>query len=382
MTVMMTIRKMTRGFKIASPGSVKFALILLGFWFLFAALPLEAKSLLDDMPTPVTSSPSETTSKPKAKSAPESEPNLLESGTESTTLSTGTESTTLSTGTSSTTLSTGTASTTLSTGTGSTTLQAGTTGTTLKVRAKKTQKPTTILFLLDASLSMKEKIGRDKHGNKIQKIDAAKQVLQQAMMKIPAGVDIGLRVFGHFGGMDGCRATALLVPPGKGNRASIIRRVRPIRPTGLTPLTFALFQAAESDLRRARGRKTIILITDGVDTCGLDPCAYIKTLKFKGIDLKVDIVGLDIRRDFAKKKLDCIAKNSGGKYYDADTAAKLIDSVSNSVSRAISGQVITGGGDSGANITNPLTPAELIPIVPMDSFDPKSAPEAKNKGGK
>lgn len=289
----------------------------------------------------------------------------------STSLKSGTSSNTLSTGTQSTTLSTGTQSTTLSTGTQSTTLQGGTLGTMIKARAVKKAKPVTILFLFDSSLSMKDKIGRDKHGNKIQKIDAAKQMMQKALMKIPPGVKLGLRVFGQLSrGQLECRATALLVPPGTGNRGAIIRRVRRIKPTGLTPLTYALYQAAEYDLRRIKGKKTIILITDGVDTCGKNPCSYIKTLAMKGISLKVDVVGLDIRRDGAKKKLDCIAKNSGGKYYDADTAAKLIDSVSASVSRAISGQVITNSSE-GSKIKNIETPPDLVPILPMDHFDSK-----------
>lgn len=323
-----------------------FSVLLLSLVFV---APVRAENSIPDMPQPV-----------------------LESGTSSTTLSTGTASTTLSTGT---------ASTTLSTGTASTTLEAGTASMMIKARAIKKQKPTTILFVVDASLSMKEAIDRDEHGRKIQKIDAAKQVLQKAMMKIPTGVDVGLRVFGHLSqpGLE-CQATALLVPPGKGNRTAIISRVRPIRPTGLTPLTYALHQAAEYDLRRAPGQKTIILITDGVDTCGHDPCAYIKTLKPRGIDLKVDIVGLDIRRDFAKKKLDCIATSSGGKYYDANTAADLIDSVSHSVSQAISGEVIIGGSEEN-KMKNTLTPAELIPILPMDHFD-SSSPKDQNQKSK
>ena len=286
-------------------------------------------------------------------------------------LEASTSSTTLQAGTGSTTLQAGTDSTTLQAGTDSTTLQAGTIGTLIKARAIKKEEPITILFLLDASLSMKEKIGRDEHGNKIQKIDSAKQVLQKALLKIPTNVSLALRVFGQIGGMGplACQATALLVPPGTGNRASIIRRVRGIIPTGLTPLTYALHQAAENDLRRVKGRKTIILITDGVDTCGHDPCAYIKTLASKGIKLRVDVVGLDIRRDNAKKKLGCISKSSGGKYYDADTAAKLIESVSRSVSQAISGEVIL---NPESQIKNPETPPELIPILPMDTFDTQS----------
>lgn len=272
----------------------------------------------------------------------------FKTGTQSTTLQTGTESTLLQTGTESTLLQTGTQSTTLQTGAGSTMLQVGT---------EKTGGPVTILIIFDASLSMNEKL---EHQD--QKIDAAKKVLETALSRIPPDVKVGLRVFGHTAFPDSCHASALLVPPGVGNRGSIIKRIRRIIPTGMTPLTFALQQAAENDLRDIEGRKTIILITDGNDTCNADPCAYIATLPYRGINIKVDVVGLDLKDKSAKRKLDCISKMSNGKYYDAHTAPELLDSISHSVSQAISGVVITNKGQ------NKETPPELVPIVPMQKL--------------
>ncbi|MBZ0189384.1 MAG: VWA domain-containing protein [Candidatus Obscuribacterales bacterium] len=280
-------------------------------------------------------------------------------------LSAGTASTRLESGTSSTTLEGGTGSTTLQGGAGSTTLSTGTSGALLQGRTEHKGGPVTILFLVDASLSMRDNLER-----KVQKIDAAKKVLEKSMLGIPPDVKVGLRVFGHFAqsDFDPCRASILLVKPGLGNRGTIINKMRRIRPTGMTPLTFAIAQAAENDLRAVRGRKTIILITDGAETCGHDPCAYIQTLAARGIDLKVDVVGLDLRRDVsARNQLNCIASKSGGKYYDAKTASELIESVSNSVSKAISGKVVIGSDKD--NIANPDTPPELIPIVPMGRLE-------------
>ncbi len=272
-------------------------------------------------------------------------------------LQAGTQSTTLQTGTESTLLQTGTESTMLQTGTESTMLQTGAAGTMLQVGTEKTGGPVTILVIFDASLSMNENLE-----HKDQKIDAAKKVLETALMRIPSDVKVGLRVFGHINFPSPCSASALLVPPGFGNRGAIIKRIRRIIPTGMTPLTFALRQASENDLRDVEGKKTIILITDGADTCGEDPCAYIATLPYRGINIKVDVVGLDLRDKNSKRKLDCIAKLSNGKYYDAHTTPELMDSISHSVSQAISGVVMTNKGQ------NKLTPPELIPIVPMQKL--------------
>ncbi len=277
---------------------------------------------------------------------------------------TGTDSTMLQTGTQSTTLEAGTQSTLLEAGTGSTMLQTGTAGALIHGNVEREAGPVTVIFLMDASLSMKD----DLEG-KTQKIDAAKQVLQRALMKIPTEVHVGVRVFGQSvpAGFE-CQATALLVPPGIGNRRTIIEKIRRVIPTGMTPLTLALFHAAERDLRKVQGKKTIILITDGAETCGSDPCAYIATLPSRGIKLKLDIVGLDVKDLMAKKQLDCIAKTGGGQYYDASTSTKLIDSVSASVSKAISGEVLLPGLNKG-KVINPETPPELVPIVPLGSLD-------------
>ncbi len=279
-----------------------------------------------------------------------------------------TDSTTLQGGTDSTMLQGGTGSTTLQGGTGSTTLQGGTDGTTIHGGTQRDGGPVTILFLVDASLSMKDDLSRD--GKDVQKMDAAKKVLQQAIQRIPSDVNLALRVFGQFAapGLE-CQASALLVPPGTGNRRTIIGKMRDIHPTGMTPLTYAIAQAAERDLARVVGKKTIILITDGEDTCGFDPCAYVQTLPSRGVNLKVDILGLDMKRAHAARaKLDCIAKSSGGKYFDNDTSAKLLESISHSVSQAISGTVVTPGTPT-KDILNTQTPPELTPIIPAQSLD-------------
>jgi len=290
----------------------------------------------------------------------------LETGTRSTMLETGTQSTTLHTGTQSTTLQTGTRSTTLQTGTQSTLIQGNAQNSLLQGGIERQGGPVNILLIMDCSYSMKEKLGGQE-----QKLEAAKLVLQNALARIPSDVNLGLRVFGQgymatgfkmIPGID-CRQTALLVPLGQGNRRSIIEKVRNLKPFGMTPLEYALRQAAEDDFVGVQGTKTIILITDGADTCGGDPCRFIQMLPSLGIKIKVDVVGLDLKKDHsARAQLNCITEASGGKYYDVNTAAQLIESVSNSVNKAISGRVIAKPGMS---VKNSETPPELQTIQPL-----------------
>lgn len=224
----------------------------------------------------------------------------------------------------------------------------GTDSTLIQSQVERHVNPLHILFLVDGSRSMIEDLERG-----TQKIDAAKQVVQNALSRIPSDVNLGLRVFGVGYGrrsllaMSGlsleseCQNTALLVPIGRGNRRTILEQVRQIKPFGMTPLAYAIEQAAANDFRGLEGDKVIILITDGADTCGRNPCEVVERLPLFGIKLAVDVVGLGLKRDpAARRELNCISKTSGGKYYDAKTAAELVDSVSQSVRKAIQGRVI------------------------------------------
>jgi Ca-activated chloride channel family protein len=304
------------------------------------------------------------TTKPLSSSPAGSQSAPLQTGTSSTTLQTGTSSTTLQTGTSSTMLQTGTDSTLLKTGTDSTLLQTGTASSLIQSGIEKLAGPVNILFVLDCSYSMKDKMTGE------QKMESAKQVLQMAMSRIPSDVNVGLRVFGEGGSRRAafipeidCRQSALLVPLGTNNRRTIIEKVRNINPYGMTPLEYALRQAAEDDFEGVKGTKTLILISDGADTCGGNPCLFISHLPMIGIKVKVDIVGLALHGDrAAQNQLKCVAETSGGKYYDADTAAKLIESVSQSVNQAISGRVLPKGDTPVKNIE---TPPELQQIQPL-----------------
>lgn len=318
--------------------------------------------------------PTNSTGTPDSFSAtPSLAPSALQGGTDSTILQTGTQSTLLQSGTQSTTLQTGTQSTMLQTGTQSTTLQGGAYGTILQGGATRQGGPVSILVLVDASRSMSEKINGSVVGGMLglgaqakdqQKMDAAKVVLENTLARIPLDVSLGLRVFGQTFNNDGndCTQTALLVPVGKNNRRIIRDAVGTLKPFGLTPLTYALYQA-EKDLEPIEGNKTIILISDGVDTCGADPCALIRRLSAAGIRIKIDIVGLGLGRDqAAKAQLNCISEASGGKFYDANTAGELLDSITTSVKQAIQGKVIT----------------RMKPATPPQDEQQQSAPADQN----
>ncbi len=278
---------------------------------------------------------------------PEEQPKKIQGGTQSTTMQSGTNSTTLQTGTNSTMLQTGTKSTLLETGTKSTLLEmgtnatkleTGTAGTLLQTGIERKIEPSNILILLDCSNTMKLALDGST-GQPEERLTAAKNVLKSTLQTIPSDVRVGLRVFGNSNvrsDPSDCKQSFLLVPIGLHNRGEIVAKSDQLKARGLTPLAYALKEAA-ADFEGLPGERHIILISDGADTCHQDPCLFITKLRELGFKMRVDVIGVDKKAKIAEGwQLECIAKESGGKYFEADTAAKVADSIKQSVLEAIS----------------------------------------------
>lgn len=206
-------------------------------------------------------------------------------------------------------------------------------------------------IIVDVSGSMNEVIdGKSK-------MNIAKEVLTSTINSIPDTSYVGLRVYGHQGtvAQKNCTDTQLLVPISKINKAELISKVNSLTPNGWTLIDYSLRQA-KNDFHPDYG-KVIILISDGEETCGGDPCVAIKELKNSGFDVAVHTVGFDVG-DVAEKQLQCIAEATGGEYKSAKNASELADSLRIFSTRAFEGFTTAGGTTAGTGFTNaPLVTA-------------------------
>ena len=191
-------------------------------------------------------------------------------------------------------------------------------------------KTVNIEYILDASGSMNELVGNET------KIDIARKTLTGLVEKLPqdaAEVDlnVGLRIYGHRTGAGedpatGCKDTVLEVPIKGVDVAAVKEKISGIKARGRTPIAYSL-QQAKNDFPPANGNENIIiLISDGKETCGGDPCAVAKELHEAGIHVKIHVVGFAIKPD-EKAQLECIAKAAGGKYFSADSATELSEAL-------------------------------------------------------
>jgi len=196
-----------------------------------------------------------------------------------------------------------------------------------------------VLIILDSSYSMNDKINGER------KIDIAKRVINQVLSNLSPNIRVGLRVYGHkssFLGINSCRASELKVPIGEGTQRFISNQLLKIQPEGWTPISYSLAQAVDYDFNGVLGKKRIILVSDGMETCDGSPCDFAINLVRKGIELKIDVIGFDLTEEMAKSQLKCVALATKGKFYTANSAGELAKYLNNSLnsSKEVQGRIM------------------------------------------
>lgn len=175
-----------------------------------------------------------------------------------------------------------------------------------------------LLIVLDLSGSMNLALGAST------RIATARQVLRATLARVPDDFNVGLRLYGHrFGSKqkETCTDTELAVPVHPLDRPQIARSIASFRPRGETPLVYAVLQAGK-DLQSAGGG-SIVLITDGEESCGGDFTAATAALKAAGVDLQLNIVGFTLTDATANQPLAAMAGATGGSFYTANDGAAL-----------------------------------------------------------
>lgn len=168
------------------------------------------------------------------------------------------------------------------------------------------------------------------------RIDAAKRVLNDVIDAIPEDrpeINVGFRVFGHKGDntqagrAESCQSSELTVPIDGVNKDALRSQVKDYSPVGWTPIGLSL-QRAVNDFPPASENvvNAAILVTDGLETCDIDPCAAAAALKASPAAVTVYVVGLGLNEE-ELRITGCIAENTGGKIVGAQNADELSDAL-------------------------------------------------------
>ncbi len=128
-----------------------------------------------------------------------------------------------------------------------------------------------------------------------QAADSVIKALMDSLYKVNPEVEFSLRVFGHQHSVpeNNCFDTRNEVMFSKDNRTQMALRLADIKPYGVTPIAYSLEQAAKNDLvDEQHNAYSIILITDGGESCSGNICDVVKTLISHKVYFKPYIVSL------------------------------------------------------------------------------------------
>ncbi len=181
-------------------------------------------------------------------------------------------------------------------------------------QTKKTIKSTRILFVFDASNSMKALY------KNTTRMEGAKNLFYKFIDSLSKDktLQFALRMYGHtvqYPPGD-CKDSKLVVPFASNNLAVIKQKVKEAKPTGITPIEHSLTEAA-NDFVDNKANNIVIIITDGIEECGGDPCKARQKLIEKGIIFKPFIIGIGLTLEQIKT-FECV-----GTYYDYDNQTTL-----------------------------------------------------------
>lgn len=207
-----------------------------------------------------------------------------------------------------------------------------------------------LLIIFDASGSMLKRL----EGTR--RIKLAKGAVQGLFFEDrldSSQTNIGLRVFG--GPPDSCE-TKLVEPLSTNNMVTMAKAVNAINPQNNARTAIgASLLAAKDDLAKAGGTSSILLITDGEETCDGNPLDAIAALREAGINTRIDVVSFALEPEIDRRTFESWAKAGGGIYADAQSAADLQKALATAVQARFDvvkdGEIITSGLTGGPKIT-------------------------------
>ena len=208
------------------------------------------------------------------------------------------------------------------------------------------------------------------------KMSVAKEILWDVSHWFPQDLNLALRAYGSTSPSESadCADSALLVPFADENRGPIRAAIDGLRPLGQTPIAYALQQAGR-DFGARNDDRAVVLVTDGIESCGGDPVQAASDLRDQGIIVHVIGFGLGSAADEDTASLRSIAWASGGRYVTAGSAEELKAALAQTVATSYSvykGSTEIANGSLGS--ATPLYLPEGDYRVELHSSPPRSMP--------
>lgn len=171
-----------------------------------------------------------------------------------------------------------------------------------------------IIFIADASNTMEKVMARES------KMSIVQNVITEWRDYVDPNKPVGLVAYGHRSRYD-CEDIEMLVDLDSKDSEEFQKEIDKLKPYGRTPLASSVsfvFEKLDGQERPV----TIILLTDGIETCGGNLCEVVREALDDGIDFNLHIVGFDLKNK-DRSVLECAAQTAGGLYVDARNRKEL-----------------------------------------------------------
>ncbi len=167
-----------------------------------------------------------------------------------------------------------------------------------------------VVLIVDGSGSMKEPFP-----GASSRIDMAKRSVDNMVRGLPPGIEVGLI---DFQSCDNVRRDKFY---GDAERGQLIGEVSRLSPWGGTPLARSIERAG--NIVSGDVESVIVVVSDGEESCGGDPCAAARALKAAKPKAIVNVI--DISGDAGSRAvIQCVAQATGGQVLKADSAQDMM----------------------------------------------------------
>lgn len=156
-------------------------------------------------------------------------------------------------------------------------------------------------------------------------IAKVREALAAVLPSVAPRRHLGLMVYGPGQGSK-CHNIELRLKPGPNSAETIMGEVNGVVPAGQTPLTDAVRKAAE-ELHFRQKPSVVVLLTDGEETCGGNPCELARQLRAEAQALTVHVIGFKVAGSSwlaPEVGSSCMAKETGGLSITAANRDELI----------------------------------------------------------
>lgn len=173
--------------------------------------------------------------------------------------------------------------------------------------------PNDLILILDASNSMWGQIDGEN------KIVIARRAVGELIDGLPDDSRTGLVAYGHRREGD-CNDIETLQAVGPLDKDALKSTINGVMPKGRTPITASL--DAAFGLIEGDRQTSVILVSDGLETCSRDPCEAVRTARKSGLPFVLHVVGFDVAGEDTTR-LECAAQAGGGVFLGVENAEQL-----------------------------------------------------------